>query len=179
MTTVLRYIFLFFVVTAAFAQERAGGKRMHQETSFDVTVHAPLAQTVKLFTPEGERVWAGEHWNPQYLHEAGPERDGAGAVFTIQRGALQLVWTVLRRDDRAREYQYAYFISGVMITTIDVRFEPIGTQTTTAHVTYARTSVSPEGDGQVVAMSEADKHAGAEWQSAIEKYLAGQTIAVQ
>lgn len=171
-------IFLFLVVTGAFAQGPAGDKRMHVETSFDVVAQAPLTETARLFTPEGERMWAGKHWDPQYLHQVGPSRDGVGAVFTIQHGSLPLIWTVTRRDDVARAYQYAYFIPNLMVTTIDVRFDPVDARTTKIHVTYARTAVSAEGDTHVIAMSEGDKRAGAEWQRALEKYMAGQSVAV-
>ncbi len=62
-----------------------------------------------------------------------------------------------------------------MVTTIDVRFTPVDAKTTRVHVTYARTSLSAEGDAHVAAMSEGDRRAGAEWQSAIDVYLAKST----
>jgi hypothetical protein len=159
----------------AAAQDNGGGKSVHLETSFDVRVHAPVAETTKLFTPEGERAWAGEHWNPQYVYAAGPTRDAAGAVFTIQHGLSRAVWIVTRRDDRAREYDYAYFIPDVMITSIRVTFEPVSADTTNVRVTYERTALSPEGEAHVAAMARADKAAGVEWQSAIDKYIAAKT----
>ena len=156
------------------AQDHAGRRSMHVETSFDVVVPRPVAETMKLFTPEGERVWAGRHWDPQYIYQAGPTQDAPGAVFTIQHGPVQAVWTVTRQDNLAREYEYAYFIPDVMITTIRVRFAPIHTESTDVHVTYARTALSAEGVTHVATMSEGDKKAGADWQSAIEKYLGTQ-----
>jgi hypothetical protein len=48
-------------------------------------VHAPFAKAAPLFGPEGERAWAGKHWNPEFIHPQ-PARDVEGAVFTIQHG---------------------------------------------------------------------------------------------
>jgi hypothetical protein len=149
-------------------------KRMHVETTFDVTVHAPYQETASLFTPEGERGWAGKHWDPQYLHPA-PGRDNEGAVFTINHGSLKAVWVVAKHDLEARHFQYVYFIAGVMVTTIDVRFRSVVPETTQATVTYARTAVSPEGDEHVKAMSEDDRSAGKEWQPAIDDYLSARS----
>jgi hypothetical protein len=156
----------------AAAQDANGGTRAHLQTSFDVVVHAPVADATKLFTPEGERAWSGEHWNPQYLYPAGPTRDAVGAVFTIQHGLMRAVWTVVRRDDVARDYKYAYFVPDLMVAIIRVSFEPVNANTTSVHVTYERTALSPAGEAHVAAMAEGDKKAGAEWQSAIDKYLA-------
>lgn len=157
------------------AQESNGAKRMHLETSFDVVVHAPMAEAAKLFTPEGERAWSGEGWDPEYVYPAGPTRDAVGAVFTIRHGPTRSVWTVTRRDDVARKYEYAYFVPDLMVTVIRVSFQPASADTTNVHVIYERTALSPEGESHVVAMTNGDKKARAEWQSAIDKYLAANT----
>jgi hypothetical protein len=159
----------------ASAQDVNGGKRVHFETTFDVLVHAPTAEAMKLFTPEGERAWAGEHWDPQYVHTSGPTRDAVGAVFTIQHGPLRAVWTVTRRDDVAREYQYAYFVPDLMVTSIRVLFQPLDANTTSVRVAYERTALSPAGEAQVATIADGDKKAGAKWQSAIDKYLGAKT----
>lgn len=154
------------------AQDFRGERRVHLETSFDVMVHAPVAEALKLFTPEGERTWAGKHWNPQYVYPAGPMRDAEGAVFTIQHGLSQVVWAVMQRDDVARKFAYAYFVPDLMITIIRVRFETVNAGATNVHITYERTALSPAGEAYVAAMSKQDARGGAEWQSAIAKYLA-------
>jgi hypothetical protein len=156
------------------ANQNAGAQaeqRMHLVTSFDVTVHAPYADTAVLFGPEGERPWAGKHWDPQFLHPA-PGRDEEGAVFTIQHGQMNAVWVIAQHDVEARHFQYVYFIPRILVTTIDVRFEMVDAKTTKVHVTYARTAVSAEGDAHVMEMSKGDEQSGAEWQKAIDAYLA-------
>jgi hypothetical protein len=146
-------------------------KRMRAVTSFDLVVRAPYAETAVLFGPEGERPWAGKHWDPQFIYPA-PGRDEEGAVFTIAHGELNAVWVIAQHDVDARHFQYVYFLPGLLVTTIDVRFTPVDAGTTKVHVTYARTAVSAEGDAHVATMSEGDKKAGGEWQSAIDAYLA-------
>jgi hypothetical protein len=64
---------------------------LHLSTSFDLVVHAPYAKTAPLFGPEGERAWAGKHWNPEFIHPQ-PAADIEGAVFTIQHGPYKAVW---------------------------------------------------------------------------------------
>jgi len=171
----MRWMAMAMAGVCAMAMGQTGAavdRRAHAETSFEVMVHAPYAETAALFGPEGERAWAGKHWNPQFLF---PEaaRDEQGAVFTIQHGPLQAVWVVAQHDVEARHFQYVYFLPDIMVCTIDVRFTPTDAATTKVRVTYARTAVSAAGDEHVTSMAEGDRKAGAEWQEAISKYLAG------
>src|SRR5581483_12525452 len=105
------------------------GARAHAETSFDVVVHAPYADTAALFGPEGERAWAGKHWDPQFIFPQ-PGRDAEGAVFTIRHGSLQAVWVVAQHDLEARHFQYVYYLGDLMVCTIDVRFTLVDPNTT-------------------------------------------------
>ena len=107
-----------------------------------------------------------------------PGRDKQGAVFTISHGSVKAVWLIAQHDLEAKHFQYVYFIADVMVTTIDVQFRVVDLGTTQVTVTYARTSVSPEGDTHVQAMSEADRAACKEWQAAIDEYLASRKPAV-
>lgn len=55
---------------------------VHAIDTFRFQLAAPLGRVAPLFGPEGERCWAGKHWNPQFLHPQ-PARDTEGAVFTV------------------------------------------------------------------------------------------------
>ncbi len=142
--------------------------RIH--TSFDLVVHAPYAATAPLFGPNGERAWAGEHWNPVFIYPL-PAHDVEGAVFTVSHGPLSAVWVNTLFDIDGRHFQYVYFLPGLMVTVIDVRFRPVDPETTMVDVDYTRTALTPEGNDHVTGMSEGDKKAGAEWQQAIDAYL--------
>ncbi|HEY1897533.1 MAG TPA: hypothetical protein VGG62_14735 [Terracidiphilus sp.] len=143
---------------------------MHTTTHFELTVHASLADAAPLFGPQGERPWAGKHWDPQFIHPR-PVHDEAGAVFTVKHGLYSAVWVITEFDVAARHFQYAYFIADLMVTTIDVRFTPLDRTTTRVNVVYTRTAVTPAGNDHVAAMTNDDKGAGKEWQEAIDRYL--------
>lgn len=144
---------------------------LHVSTSFDLVVHASYAKTAPLFGPDGERAWAGKHWNPEFIHPQ-PAHDEEGAVFTVQHGPLKAVWVNTLSDMDARHFQYVYFLTDLMVTVIDVRFNPAAPDVTGVNVVYTRTALTSEGNEHVTAMSEGDKTAGKDWQKAIDEYLA-------
>jgi hypothetical protein len=139
-------------------------------TRFELEVRADYVRTAPLFGPEGERAWAGGQWNPEFVYPR-PARDEQGAVFTIQHGAMQAVWVNTLFDTDARHFQYVYFLAGLMVTVIDVRFTPRGADATGVNVVYTRTALTPEGSRRVEAFSEGDRTAGQEWQEAIDSCL--------
>ena len=144
---------------------------LHLTATFDFIVQAPIAKAAPMFGPEGERSWAGKHWNPEFLHPQ-PAQDVEGAVFTIQHGPIKAVWVNTRFDLDAGRFQYVYFLPDIMVTTIDVRLNPNGENSTKVNVQYTRTALTPEGNEHVTAMSEADKSAGKEWEQSINESLA-------
>ena len=150
-----------------------GEPLFHTSTSFDLVVHAPYAQTAPLFGPNGERAWAGEHWNPEFIHPQ-PGADVEGAVFTIQHGALKAVWVNTVFDLEAHHFQYVYFLPDIMVTVIDVRFKPMAADETGVRVVYSRTAITAESNEHVRAMSEGDQSSGREWQKALDDYLASE-----
>jgi hypothetical protein len=160
------------ITTPALSQTPAAqpASLLHVSTSFDLVVHASYAKTAPLFGPEGERPWAGKHWNPEFLHPQ-PAADVEGAVFTVQHGPIKAVWVNTLFDIDARHFQYVYFLPDLMVTVIDVRFKPVASDSTAVNVVYTRTALTPEGNQHVAAMSDGDKAAGPEWQKAIKDYL--------
>ena len=160
----------------ALAQNAATAPLLHRSTSFDLLVHASYADTAPLFGPEGERAWAGKNWNPEFIHPS-PAVDSEGAVFTIQHGPLKAVWVNTAFDLDARHFQYVYFLPDILVTTIDVRFDPVATDATRVHVVYTRTAVTAEGNEHVTQMTQGDQSAGKDWQQAIDAYLASRKAA--
>ena len=143
---------------------------LRTQTAFDLVVHLPYNQAAPLFGPEGERPWAGKHWNPQFLYPQ-PAHDEQGAVFTVQHGPVTAVWVNTLFDLEARHFIYAYFIPGIMVTTIDLRFTP-APNTTQVHVVYTRTALTPKSNEHVTAFTNKDKSAAHDWQQEIDTYLA-------
>jgi hypothetical protein len=77
----------------------------HVRNSFTLTVHAPYKIAAPLFGPNGERVWAGDDWDPQFIYPQ-PAEDRGGAVFTVKHGLHQSVWVNTLFDAEARHFQY-------------------------------------------------------------------------
>ena len=106
----------------------------------------PLAveDAIPLFTPEGERRWAGSSWNSKYAVPEAVEDDSApGTVFTTESDGGMATWIVLaRRDDGMR---YARVAHDRIAGTIDVTCVPSSSDETEVSVTYDVTSLSPDG----------------------------------
>ncbi|MGC2616094.1 MAG: hypothetical protein WA354_18825 [Terracidiphilus sp.] len=160
------------IAASALGQSAAPSTQLlRTQTAFDIVVHLPSAETAPLFGPEGERPWAGKHWDPQFLYPQ-PAHDEQGAVFTVHHGPVTAVWVNTLFDLKARHFQYVYFIPDIMVTTIDVRFTPTNPTTTQVHVTYTRTALIPDGNDHVTAFTNTDKTAAKDWQQSINTYLA-------
>jgi len=106
----------------------------------------PLAveDAIPLFTPEGERRWAGSSWDPKYaIPEAVEDHSAPGTVFTTESDGGMATWIVLeRRDDGMR---YARVAQNRIAGTIDVTCIASSSNETRVSVTYDVTSLSPEG----------------------------------
>ncbi|WP_109484373.1 hypothetical protein [Occallatibacter savannae] len=160
---------------SALAQSPAPASQLlHTQTAFDITVPLPYAETAPLFGPEGERAWAGPHWDPHFVYPQ-PAHDEQGAVFTVQHGPVTATWVNTLYDLEGRHFIYAYFMPGVMVTTIDVRFISTAANSTRVHVLYTRTALTVEGNEHVTRLTVGDKSAAYEWQQAIETSLASRT----
>jgi hypothetical protein len=151
--------------------ESPSSQLLRTQTAFNIVIRLPYAETAPLFGPEGERPWAGKHWDPQFLYPQ-PAHDEQGAVFTVHHGPVTAVWVNTLFDLEARHFIYAYFIPDIMVTTIDVRFTPNDPTNTSIHVIYTRTALTLEGNDHVTAFTATDKSAAKNWQQSIDTYLA-------
>jgi hypothetical protein len=162
---------IFIALAAAIpALAQTSATLARSRASFDLIVHQPYPEAARLFGPEGERAWAGSHWNPEFLHPQ-PAADVEGAVFTIQHGSVKAVWVSSLRDLDARHLQYVYFLPNLLVTVIDVRFQPSGAGATNVNVVYTRSALTLEGNEHVATLSRGDQAAGKEWQLALDDYL--------
>jgi hypothetical protein len=142
----------------------------HVRTAFDLTVRASYEVAFPLFGSNGERSWAGDDWNPQFVYPS-PAADVPGAVFTIKHGAHQAVWVNTVFDRQGRHIQYAYLISDVMVTTIDLTFVPLDAATTKVSVIYERTALNVAANDEVRKFGTIDQARGTDWEKAINAYL--------
>jgi hypothetical protein len=148
----------------------ASGPVAHVRNEFEFTVHAPYRVAAPLFGPEGERVWAGGHWDPHFLYPQ-PAQDIQGAVFTIHHGHHHAYWINTSLDLEARHFQYVYLIPDAMVVLVDVRFSEPDSTNTKVNVAYERTALNPAANERVKEMGDADRDGGKEWGAAIDDYL--------
>lgn len=172
MTTASLIALALTLPPAAIAQtkEQAQATLAHVSNSFYFVIHAPLTRTAPLFGPDGERVWAGKHWNPEFLYPQ-PAKDIEGAAFTIEHGPHKAVWVNTLFDLPGGRMQYVYVIPDALVTTIDVKLTSIDASTTRVDVTYVRTALEASANDDVRAMGDSDRANGPHWQEAIETYL--------
>jgi hypothetical protein len=150
--------------------QRDMARLFHVRNSFDLTIHAPYKVAAPLFGPGGERSWAESDWDPQFIYPHPPE-DREGAVFTINHGSHQSVWVNTAFDVKARHFQYVYFISGAMLTVINLRFSALDTDHTKVSVVYERTALSPDANDHVEKLGATDRGNGKRWEKAVNDYL--------
>jgi len=84
----------------------AEGSLAHARSEFTFMVHAPMAEAFPLFGPEGERGWAGPHWDPQFVWPL-PAKDAEGAVFRVHHGHHSATWVNTAFDAQAGHAAYA------------------------------------------------------------------------
>jgi hypothetical protein len=142
------------------------------EGHFDLPL--PVAAAVPLFTPEGERRWAGSAWNPVYAIPSSAADDSApGTVFTTESAGGAATWIVLeRRDDGMR---YARVTPGRIAGTIsvDCSQEEGSAERTRVTVRYDMTSLGPDGAAYVEEFEAAYDEFLGEWRREILRSLEG------
>jgi len=149
---------------------RAADAPVQVKNSFSFKVQAPLREIAPLFGPEGERCWAGKHWNPVFVWPQ-PAKDTPGAVFTVQHGEHTSVWVNTVFDLAAGRMQYVAMIPGAMTFTVDVRLTAEGASVTKVEVTYTRTALDARLNEDTQAMGKRDRANGPYWKRDIEAAL--------
>ena len=157
----------------AFSQDQSASSATQVRSGFQFRLSVPLERAAPLFGPEGERCWAGERWDPQFVHPQ-PAKDVQGAVFTVQHGATKSVWVNTLFDLSTGRMQYVSFIPDALVSTVDVRLTPLDANTTSVEVTYTRTALSVNANAHVHVLATSDRASGPQWQQAIQSCLTKQ-----
>lgn len=137
------------------------------------TLPLPLAAAVPLFTPDGERRWAGSSWDPVYaIPQAAGDGSAPGTVFTTESDGGAATWIVLeRRDDGMR---YARVAPGRIAGTISVDCVEQGSHETRVTVRYDVTSLGSDGVAFVEELEAGYEAFLAEWRREIVAGLASE-----
>jgi len=136
------------------------------QASFAFAVEAPRSRAFALFGAWGEKAWAGDDWQPCYLHPD-PPRDEAYAVFTVAHGPHEAVWVNTAFDLAAGRVQYVYVVPGVQAVVIDLALAEEDARRTRVAVTYRRTALDPAMNERVREMAAHDRENGPEWERLI------------
>jgi hypothetical protein len=112
-----------------------------------VRVDCLPAEAFHLFTPSGERLWAGAEWDPCFFEPEANEIQPA-TVFEVAHGDTRATWIVVDAEP-GRGITYAQVIPGQRAGLIAIRLEAAGSDRTEAHVTYAMTPLSEEGEARL------------------------------
>jgi hypothetical protein len=121
------------------------------------------------FTPEGERLWAGPHWDPQYPQ---PDRVvGPGMVFTTHAHTLaaSTVWVMV--DHEPTRVRYTRVTPEVQAGTVTVAVVGSAEHSTTVEVTYDLTALSPSGEDALDRFAQGYDAEIRDWQTAIVQAL--------
>jgi hypothetical protein len=168
-------LFLTVIISMTNQQNfaKAAAVPAHVSNSFQFVLRAPLSRAAPLFGPEGERCWAGQNWNPEFLYPQ-PGKDVQGAVFTVQHGPHTSLWVNTLFDPEGGRMQYVSFVPGIHVFTVDVRLTPVDSSSTSVEVTYVRTALDVGANDDVEAMGKSDRESGAHWKQEIETCLTAQ-----
>lgn len=107
-----------------------------------VTLHASADAGFHLFTPTGEKLWAGPSWNPQ---RAGTCSGGDEEGMVFRNPPDPSLWIVTRYAPAQHTIDYL-IISDDVLTRLHVEVAPTGEKESVATVTYEMTPRTPAGN---------------------------------
>ena len=134
-------------------------------------LHVPLrpSQAWHLFTPRGERFWAGD-WDPRFLVDVVDDSE-PGTVFTTRNGGRYMIWTVVGRDPgRAIEYARVAIDDHAGMVLVTCAPEPGGG--TTVAVRYELTALKPAANPGLDEFAAGYQGFLEHWQDSIKAALA-------
>jgi hypothetical protein len=153
--------------------EAAGMPVVEQRTqSFTILLNGSVADVTPLFGPVREAEWAPD-WAPRFIYPAHrAQREGVVFTTTSADGRDRL-WMLTTYDVRNGQVEYVVITPAFTANEIKIRVVPVGEQHCKATITYRRSSLTPQGNEEVVKL---DAHWAEEqrihWETAINKALA-------
>lgn len=137
------------------------------------TIHLPATprDVFPLFSPLGEKHWA-QGWQPEMLYPASGEAQ-VGTVFTTQHmNEPARIWTIIAYSQEQAQVSYLNILPASHLSRIDVSCEADGTQATIAHITYALTAFTSQGNTYLDGFTQEHYQAYiSSWETAITHYL--------
>jgi len=128
-------------------------------------------QVFPLLCPVRELDWVNG-WNPQQVISASGVAE-AGCIFTTPtEDGGESLWVVTVYRPEEHRIEFLKITPGVTVGQIEIVLHPGETGGTAAHVTYAHTALSPEGERFVAGFTETAYEAFMrEWEDELNYYL--------
>jgi hypothetical protein len=141
-----------------------------REGSFELNSSADKA--MPFFTPEGERAWV-DGWNPKPIFPAVESvAFQTNAVFRLDHGGEQSLWTILEANLKDRVAEYVYVVEGERLSRVRVHIEPLTSSHCNVHVRYVHTALSEKGlDFIATVTEEAYSQKMRDWQRMISAVI--------
>jgi hypothetical protein len=105
--------------------------------SGEFEIPVPSSRAGELFTPEGERSWT-PGWDPRYP-DPNADHETAGTVFVTDAHGGERVWVITAVEPVA--ISYARFDPGGIMGTVEVSWQPAGSDRSRVEVTYRSTAL--------------------------------------
>ena len=132
-----------------------------------VTLHAPAEAGFHLFTPTGEKLWAGHSWNPQRIGSCSGA-DEEGMVF--RNPPDPSLWIVTRYAPAQHVIEYL-IVSDDVFTRLHVEVAPSGEKESLATVTYEMTARTTAGNEIIEKHSAHFEHQMQHWEREMNRAL--------
>ena len=136
--------------------------------SAELTLRLPQPEALSLFTPEGERRWAGGHgWDPTYPDVS--RTNGPGTVFITTHAGRMTWWVIV--DSDADRMRYARVTPAGLAGTVEVSVVATAPESTTVRVTYDMTATLETAAGELQAFQARYDQEIASWATAIDRIV--------
>jgi hypothetical protein len=136
-------------------------------------IHQPVQTVFRLFTPEGEKLWA-PGWDYENIMGTNTlDEDYLFLTSTHDHAATEAIWIVKKYEPEAHRVQYYKIEPGEKVGMIEVKCDPSGPGTSRVRVTYKYMGLSENGNRFVARFTKKDYKAFIEdWKRLIEAYFA-------
>lgn len=116
-------------------------------------VAAPVGSVFPLFSPEGERRWV-PGWDPELLHPPGAAWEEE-MIFRTREEKGDAVWVVTRLAPGEHRVTYHRVEPGRWVARVEVRCTRIDDRRTDVRTSYRFLGLSPDGNAEIEAMTQA------------------------
>ncbi len=121
------------------------------QREFTQQLRGTAAQVFPLLCPVREAEWI-EGWEPEVVYSRSGHAEEDCAFLTWD-GVGVAIWVITRYDRDAGILGFVKTTPEAVLTRIRIELESAGPGRCLAHVSYRQTSLSPSGDGLVVAFT--------------------------